>query len=580
MNRESITGGEVISRILASHRVRTVFALGGASHTHLLTALADDGVRIVSSRHETGTVAAADGYARITGKVGVALIIADQGVPNAITGIATAYHACSPVLVLVARLPASWIEAEAEYDTSGLALVRPVAKWIRTVPAAERLGEYVATGLKRAAAGRPGPVVLQIPQEYLSESLAARGAIPPVQALVRPEPEARAVEAAAELLAAATRPLIVCGAGAARGVASDMVLARLSQDLSIPVAGNGLGRGLVAEDWRRSFAWPLAQLAAREADVVLVAGARLKQRLGFGLPPRFAPDARFIQIDLEPTEIGRNRSIDVPIIADCGCALRALADRLEVLDRAPAGRGDWLRDALAERFAYLDQIEHEARTTIHPLVLGRRLMRQLTSDTIIVGDGADVQNWMYGALRVGRAPGFLDHYPLGSMGVGTPLAVGAAAGAAEIAREQGTTPRPVVLVTGDGSFGFYPAELDAARMAGLRLPVFIANDAAWGTELHGQQKALGRTVNTALEARDYSLIAHAFDCAGERVSSPSELDAAITRTLTADRPAVLDVLVDRDAGAAVKTDRLAMMIMFDDLASNLREQHALSGHTP
>ena len=204
-------------------------------------------------------------------------------------------------------------------------------------------------------------------------------------------------------------------------------------------------------------------------------------------------------------------------------------------------------------------------------------MRQLPADAIIVGDGADVQNWMYGALRVRQAPGFLDHYPLGSMGIGTPLAVGAAAGAAELAAEHGDRPRPVVLVTGDGSFGFYPAELDAARMAGLRLPVVIANDAAWGTELHGQLKALGRTVNTALEAREYSRIAHAFDCAGERVSSPQDLDAAIARTLAADRPAVLDVLVDREAGAALKTDRHAMMILFDDLATNFRERHGFSG---
>ena len=149
MQRGPITGGMVISRILARHGIGTVFALGGASHAHLLTALADDGFRIVSGRHETGTVGAADGYARVTGKVGVALIIADQGLPNAITGIASAYHACSPVLVLVARLPESWTEAEAEYDAARLALVQPIVKWARTVPSTERLGEYVATGLKR-----------------------------------------------------------------------------------------------------------------------------------------------------------------------------------------------------------------------------------------------------------------------------------------------------------------------------------------------------------------------------------------------------------------------------------------------
>ena len=576
MQGEVLTGGMVISRILARHDIRTVFALGGASHAHLLTALADDGVRIVSGRHETGTVGAADGYARITGKVGVALIITDQGVPNAITGIATAFHACSPVLVLVARLPASWTEAEAEYDTARLALVQPIAKWVRTVPCPERLGEYVATGLKRASAGRPGPVVLQIPQEYLAAAMNADCIPPGVQEISRPAPDLQAVEAAAQLLARAERPLIVCGAGAARGLGSAAALERLC-DSGIPVAGNGLGRGLVAEDWQRSFAWPLAQIAASEADVVLVVGARLKQRLGYGLPPRFSPAAQFVQIDLEATEIGRNRHIEVPIVADCGQALAAISTRLSAMNAAHARRADWLRSALFDRLSYLDQLATAERAEIHPLTLGRALMRQLPQNAIVVGDGADVQTWMYGALRIREAPGFLDHYPLGSMGIGLPLAVGAAAGAAELARERGEPERPVVLVTGDGSFGFYAAELDAARMGGLKLPIVIANDAAWGTEYHGQQKALGRTVNTALEPREYALIAHAFDCQGERVARPVELDAAIARVLAADRPAVLDVLVDREAGAALKTDRRAMMIMFDDLASNLREQHAFAG---
>ncbi|HSN70218.1 MAG TPA: thiamine pyrophosphate-binding protein, partial [Steroidobacteraceae bacterium] len=260
MQPESITGGRAISRVLASHGIRTVFALGGASHTHLLMALADDGFRIVSGRHETGTVAAADGYARVTGRVGVVLIIADQGIPNAVTGIATAFHACSPVLVLVARLPDSWTEAEAEYDTARLALVQPIAKWVRTVPTAERLGEYVATGLKRATAGRPGPVVLQVPQEFLAALVPGTSVPRTVQRLSRPAPDPLAVDRAARLLAAAERPLVICGAGAARGEGSADALARLCGDGAIPITGNGLGRGLVAEDWKRSFAWPLAQI--------------------------------------------------------------------------------------------------------------------------------------------------------------------------------------------------------------------------------------------------------------------------------------------------------------------------------
>jgi thiamine pyrophosphate-dependent acetolactate synthase large subunit-like protein len=575
MKDADVTGGIAVSRILAGHGIGTVFALGGASHAHLLTALADDGFRIVSGRHETGTVGAADGYARVTGKVGVALIITDQGLPNAVTGIATAFHACSPVLVLVAGLPASWLEAEAEYDTDALALVRPIAKWVRTVPAAERLGEYVATGLKRAAAGRPGPVVLQIPQDHLAALVPAPGVLTRPHAIARPAPDPAAVARAVELIATAQRPLVICGSGAARGRGSAAALARLA-GTGLPVAGNGLGRGLLPEDRERSFAWPLAQIAAREADVVLVAGARLKQRLGFGLPPRFAPDARFIQIDLEATEPGRNRRIEVPIVADCGLALAAIANGLEQHSHKHPSRGPWLATALAQRFRYLDGVGTRSVDPIHPLALGYALERRMPPDAILVGDGADVQNWMYGALRVRRAPGFLDHYPLGSMGIGLPLAVGAAAGAAETGAGHGVPARPVVLVTGDGSFGFYSAELDAVRSAGLPLVVVIANDAAWGTEYHGQQLALGRSVNTLLQPCDYRLVAEAFGCEGMRVERSPELGPALDRAFAASRPTVIDVRVDREAGMALKREPLAKMILFDDLASNLRDQHAFA----
>jgi acetolactate synthase-1/2/3 large subunit len=205
-------------------------------------------------------------------------------------------------------------------------------------------------------------------------------------------------------------------------------------------------------------------------------------------------------------------------------------------------------------------------------------MRRLPEDAIMVGDGADVQNWMYGALRIRRAPGFLDHYPLGGMGIGTPLAVGAAAAARELAA--GGTPRRVVLVTGDGSFGFYPAELHAAARAGLPLVVVICNDAAWGTEKHGQRQAIGRTVNTELGALPYEHLGIAFGGTGIRVERLAELGPALDAAFAATTPCVVNVLMDREAGAALKTEPHARLILFDDLATSLAEQHAFGGSAP
>jgi acetolactate synthase-1/2/3 large subunit len=581
MAQRSFTGGEVVSRALARWDIRTVFALAGASHTHLLDALDRDGFRIVSGRHESGSVGAADGYARVTGRVGVALIIADQGMPNAINGIATAFHACSPVVVLVARLPNSWTEAESECDNAKHPLIGSITKWARSVPAVERLAEYVDTACKRALAGRPGPVVLQIPQEYFAQKLASLGA-----AADRPPPLARsgadpaAISAAAQLLARARRPLIVAGAGAAWGQVA-APLTTLAKDFGIPVAGNGLGRGLVPEDWDRSFSWPLMQTAAKHADVVCVVGARLKQRLGYGLPPRFAANAKFIQIDAEAEELSRNRTIDVPIAADAGLATQALVAELRAHRYAGAPEPHWVAAELAARFEYLDASSARARarasSAVHPLALGREIAALAPNDSIFVGDGADVQNWMYGAIKVRRAPGFLDHYPMGAMGVGTPLAVGAAAAAQELHERHGAPLRRVVLTTGDGSFGFYPAELHAAAQAGLPIVTVIGNDAAWGTELHGQLQAIKRSVNTELGLQRYELIGQAFGCHGEFVANQSQLRPALERAFTAATPAVVNVALDRDAGAELKTEPLARMILFDDLATSLAAQHPFAG---
>jgi acetolactate synthase-1/2/3 large subunit len=558
-----LSGAEAVCEVLAQHGVGTTFALGGASHTFLLDALERRGVGIVSTRHETGTVAAADGYSRVTGKLGVALIISDQGVPNAITGIATAFHACSPVLVLVARLPTASLEAEAEADHDKQALTESIVKWSRTVPSAERLPEYVDVAARRALTGRPGPTVLVIPQEFLQANLAAFHVPRPRTLPTLPGPSEAAVEAACDMLAEAQRPLIIVGAGGARSGAGP-ALRDLVAKFPMPVLGNGLGRGLVPEDDELSFSWPYGQFGAKEADLVLVLGARLKQRLGYGLPPRFSPQARWIQVDIAAEEQHRNRPIDLPIAADVGLTCGAIAAGLQARGIAPGWSGGWLKQALAGRDARLAELRQLPTAPVHPLDLGRAIMAELPANAIYVGDGAAIQNWMYATLRVRQAPGFMDHYPLGSMGIGTPLALGAAAGARELAAHNHGPQRPVVLVTGDGSFGFYIAELESFSSAGLAV---VGNDRAWGTERHGQLKAIQRSVNTDLGEQRFELVAEGFGCRGERVEDLAGFQQRFKAALQDGGTTVFNVVLDREAGALLKSDPRLSMVIFNDLAT-------------
>ena len=306
-----LTGGQIVSRALRAHGINTVFGLAGTSHAHLLEALEQDGVAIVPSRTENGTVGAADGYARVSGKCGVALVIADQGLPNAMAALATAWHACSPVLVIVAWYAgAHGSETEGDEDNQKIPLADHFSKWSRTIADVSRTAEYVHAAIKRAMSGRRGPVVLQVPSAMLGQTIDAIDVIDiPATVIPPPAPQSALVARAADALLQAKRPLILTGGGAHWSGAGAAVRS-LAARTGIPVLGNALGRGLVPEDNRRSYCLHLASPVLAEADVVVVLGARLKGRLGFGLAPQYAKACMFIQVDISAEEIGRNRHID------------------------------------------------------------------------------------------------------------------------------------------------------------------------------------------------------------------------------------------------------------------------------
>jgi acetolactate synthase-1/2/3 large subunit len=200
-------------------------------------------------------------------------------------------------------------------------------------------------------------------------------------------------------------------------------------------------------------------------------------------------------------------------------------------------------------------------------------MSLMPDNAIYVGDGADVQNWMHAILRIKSERGFMDHYPLGSMGIGTPLAIGAAAAAQDEAEVSGKEPRPVVLVTGDGAFGFYSSEFNAAALAGLKIVCIISNDGAWGTEKHGQLNAVGKSINCELGQWDYHLVGEIFGGRGEKVENPSDVLPALKRAFAADTFSVVNVLTDPMAGLVRKQDPRVQTIAFEDLVSSLKTHY-------
>ncbi|TAK88603.1 MAG: thiamine pyrophosphate-binding protein [Betaproteobacteria bacterium] len=555
-------GAELMARAIERQGVRTVFGLPGHLES-FFGALQDRNLRLIHMRHESAVVLAADGYARARRGIGVACVTAGPGLANALGGLAAVYEACVPLLLICGRNPAYLAETAALQELDHPRAARPFTKWAQTVHDPSRLGEYIDMACRVALAGRPGPVLLDVPRDLAEakvDAAIAAESLAPLVRVPRALADPAAIQRAADLLEQAKRPLVVAGSGAYWGAAG-AGLRTLAHEHRMPVVAKSPARGLVSEDGRIGFSWPIANLGTRAADVVLVAGARLGSPISYAAPPYFDEHARFIQVDIDAAEIGRSRRIEVPVAGDCGPALEAIARELLERRYAPRDPG-WLGAALAERMARIDAAGRDEDGLVHPLRMARELAARMPAGSIFVGDGANCLNWYKGILQV-REPGlWMDHEPFGSMGVGLPFAIGAMA-----AEQESAAPRPVFLGTGDGALGQYVAELSSAALH--RLPIFImlANDASWGASREIALRLFGGTYGTDLVHSRYDLVARGLDCHGELARTPAEVGPAFERALAAVRagkPALVNVLVDRESSGALRREPLLQMVPFNE----------------
>lgn len=556
-------GADLMAAAVERQGVRTVFGLPG--HLEAFFGAVDRrGMRLIHMRHESAVVLAADGYAQTRRTLGVACVTSGPGLANAVGGLASAYDAGTPLLLIAGRNPFAMLDARPQQELDHVRLVRSITKWAQVVHDPARLGEYVETAARVALTGETGPVLLEIPRDIatatVDDALAEGG---PVIRARGPAPALEDVVRAVALLARAKKPLLVCGRGAYWSHASDVV-ARLNRDFGLPVLLAGPSRGLIPEDFETVFPWPMGSIAAREADVVILAGARMEGSIGFAAPPFFNASAKFIQIANDAAEIGRNRVVDAPLAGDTRLALEALAYSLEAA-KVGARDGSWVKAAVAPRIARIDGIDAgppAEEGQVHPLRMARELAKRMAPDALFVGDGANCNNWYKATFHIQSSPGFLDHEPFGAMGTGLPYAIGAAAAFAEDGSK-----RQVYLGTGDGAFGQYLAELASASLHGLAIFVMVANDGTWGSSRNITLRLFNGTVGVDLNQSRYDMVAEGLECHGEFAPTPADVAPAFDRALAAVRAgktAVVNVLVDRVASGD-RADPLVQMISFNRL---------------
>jgi acetolactate synthase-1/2/3 large subunit len=545
-----IDGGEIVVRALMAEGVDTVFTLHGGHLDAIYQAAMRHGLRLIDTRHEQAAGHAADGWARTTGRVGVAIVTAGPGVTDAVTAVTNAYVDAVPVLFLGGRSPLLDDERlPLQGGFSQTDLMKPITKWSATVTHLQRLPDYLSQALRVATSGRPGPVFLELPADVLFARTdearvapACRSAAP-----AAPAPDGAAVQAILERLASAERPVIMAGGGVwfSRGTAA---LRAFAERTGIPVLANGKGRGALPEDHPQSAGGFMSLAGVRAAggpDVVLLLGARLGLFTGGSGDGLVPASAHVIQVDIEPEEIGRNRAVQTPVAADCRATLEALATAAE--GRAWADRSAWTTALRATRSGaeIMFSGPASAEAPIHPYRLARDIGRLMDrTDDVLIGDGGETAFWLEMASTTRGGGRWLSHGYLGCLGTGLPFAI-----AAQVAHPASR----VLCMTGDGSVGLNFAEFDTMVRHDLPVVVVVNNDAQWGMSKHGQELMFGKdkTVVTELGPVRYDLAAGGFGCHAEDVMCAGDIVPAIERAFASRRPACINVHTDASVIAPI-----------------------------
>jgi len=549
-----INGGEALVRCLIEEGVRYVFGIPGHPQltpiTDAIYRLGDDaGIKFITTRHEQAAAHMADAWARVTGEPGVCLGTAGPGVADLVPGVYAAWADSIPMVVLGSQNQ-TWRSYPDHGSTQALdqvSLMAPITKWRALVNDVRRMTELVQLAFRAATSGRPAPVYLDLPSNVVCDRLDTDEypILPPqrYRATAPPVADARLIEQAAEMLANAEWPLIHTGGGVLRSGAWTEVV-KLAEYLSAAVTTSLGARGAIPEDHPLCLIpGALGALKAQAAaDVVLLVGGRLGDLDFWGKPPIWGEvdKQRFIQVDIEPQNIGLNRPIDLALLGDAKGTLRALLEAVKART-GPKAENPHFSDARQDQAVWMAGWEEGARSDkapIHPLRLMREVRQFFPRQAICAVDGGTTPIWVSYQNRIYEPRTYLHALDSGHLGSGVPYAIGAKLARPDV---------PVYCITGDGSFGFNAMEMETARRENVPIVVIIANDCSWGM-IKGGQKLVYEERYCGVDFTDarYDKLAEALGCYGERISEPAQIRPALQRAVDSGLPAVLDVSVDVD----------------------------------
>ena len=549
---ESLTGAQSLVRSLENVGAEVVFGIPGGAILPAYDPIFDSKkLRHILVRHEQGAGHAAEGYAQATGRVGVCLATSGPGATNLVTPIADAYMDSVPLVAITGQVPSAAIGTDAFQEADIVGITMPITKHNFLVQHADDIPRTIAEAFHLASTGRPGPVLVDLPKDILQ----AQGSFswPPVLDLpgYRPttRPHAKQVREAARLIAGASRPVLYVGGGVLKARAA-AELAALAELTGIPVVTTLMARGAFPDSHRQHLGMPgmhgtvAAVTALQKADLLICLGARFDDRVT-GKLDSFAPGAAIIHADIDPAEIGKNRTADVPIVGDCRETIAELVPALREL-YAAGNRADltgWWKQVDGWRETYPLGYEEPTDGSLAPQHVITRIGQIVGPEAIYVSGVGQHQMWASQFISYENPYTWLNSGGAGTMGYAVPAAMGA-----KVGRPEAT----VWAIDGDGCFQMTNQELVTCAIEGIPIKVAIINNGNLGMVRQWQTLFYGsRYSHTKLDSKripDFVKLADAMGCVGLRCESADQVDATIEKAMSVDdMPVVVDFVVGEDA---------------------------------
>ena len=544
---DKIIGGRLAAEALIERDVDYIFSLSGGHITPIYQFLENSKITIFDTRHEQAAVFMAEAWARMTRKPAVAMVTAGPGFTNALSGIASARLSNTPVILIAGCVGLESVEKLDLQDMTQLPVIAPMVKKAFVCQVAERIPEYIDMAFRAAMSGRPGPVYLELPCDLLNATIDP-AKVKKMHTRLESKPvDRKNTPKIVDLLKAAKNPVVIAGSGAWYADAGEELIAFVEKT-GIPTFTADAGRGVIPDTHPLCFESSLAirpgaaMMALLSTDLVLFLGDSLSLFYIFG--EIFPASAKFVQVDILPDEIGRNRTVDLGIVSDIKSFLAELNGILE-----EKAIGATLREQFQPWVETLRSAEKDSKDQaksmwecstlpIHPMRLAKEVNDFMNcEDDIIVADGGDTSTWMGMTRTVRKGGTYLDYGLYGCLAVGLPYA---------IAAKLKNPDQRVLAIMGDGSTGFNFMEYHTAIRKKIPIVVVISNDQAWGMIMHSQQLRLGHHIpeGTELGWVDYHKMVEILGGFGICVEKPEDIRPALEAAFASGRTACVNVKVD------------------------------------